>query len=111
MPKFSQRPIAVKSARNKAIPQEIIDQYAQYVEQLKRGNEGILEFGKNENMALGRRALIEAGIQAKKYLKVSKVRGMDNTLKFIQISKREWEEWQRRSRARSEKIRKARQQG
>jgi len=108
MPKFKQQKIEVKVAKPKGIPQETIDEYKAFIEQLEKGNEGLLEFGKKEKIAVGRKALVEAGIQLKKYVKVQKVRGVDNTLKFIQITKKEFDEAKKKNKARGDKIKKAR---
>ena len=104
MPKFTQESL-YKKAVPKALPQEVIDEYKQYIEQLEKGNAGIVEFGKDENVAVGRKALQEAGIQSKKYVKVQKVRGEDNKLKFWLITKKEYDEAQARAKARGEKLR------
>jgi len=104
MPKFTQESLD-KKAVPKALPQEVIDEYKQYIEQLEKGNAGIVEFGKDENVAVGRKALQEAGIQGKKYVKVQKVRGGDNKLKFWLITKKEWDDAAAKAKARGEKIR------
>ena len=104
MPKFIQESLEKKAAP-KALPQEVIDEYKQYIEQLEKGNAGILEFGKDENMAVARKALQEAGVQSKKYVKVQKVRGEDNKLKFWLIAKKEYDEAAAKAKARGEKLR------
>ena len=104
MPKFTQESLD-KKAVPKALPQEVIDEYKQYIEQLEKGNAGIVESGKDENVAVGRKALQEAGIQGKKYVKVQKVRGEDNKLKFWLITKKEWDDAAAKANARGEKIR------
>jgi len=106
MPKFSQAPIEVKKpGRPKGIPQEIIDEYKPFIEQLEKGNAGSLEFGKNENITQGRKALVEAGIQLKKYIKVRKPRGQDNILTFQQITKKEFDEAKKKAEVRGAKLR------
>ena len=109
MPKFEQRVIEIKTPTAKALPQELVDEYVGYIEKLEKGNEGLLEFIEGENVAVGRKALLAAGVQSKKYVKVSKVRGVDNVLKFVQMSKKEWDEKQAQNMERGKKIRKARQ--
>jgi len=105
MPKFKQQPIEVKKpGRPKGIPQEVIDEYKPFIEQLEKGNEGTLEFGKNENITQGRKALVEAGIQLKKYVKVRKPRGADNILTFQQITKKEFDEAKKKAAARGAKL-------
>ena len=55
MPKFSQEPIEVKKpGRPAGIPQEVIDEYKGYIEQIEKGNRGILEFKNGENINQGR---------------------------------------------------------
>ena len=109
MPKFSQEKIAVKKkAPKKAIPDEMIEEYMGYIGQLEKGNEGTLEFGEGENISKGRKALVEAGVNAKKYVKVTKPRGVDNVLKFQLITKAEFDEAAKKSKERGDKIRAAR---
>jgi len=107
MPKFSQQKIEVKSAKPKGIPNEVIEQHMEYVKGLEKGNEGRLEFEEGENIAQARKALVEAGIHCKKFLKVRKPRGEKNILTFVQISKKEYDEAQAKAKARGEKVSKA----
>ena len=108
MPKFTQQKIEEKKpGKPKGIPQEVIDEYKPYIEQLEKGNEGTLEFTKSENITQGRKALIEAGIQLKKYLKVRKPRGADNILNFQIITKKEFDEAKKKAAARGAKVAKA----
>lgn len=104
MPKFTQEPIQ-KAVKAKGIPQDVIDGYKKFVEGLEKGNVGKLEFGEDEDIKLGRKALLEAGIQLKKYARVMKVRGSDNVLRFVRITKQEFDEARKRVEARAEKIR------
>ena len=104
MPKFSQEPIT-KAVKVSGIPQETVDGYKKFIEQLEKGNVGKLEFDKGEDIALGRRALQEASIQLKKYVKARKVRGSDNVLAFERISKREFDEARKQVEARVAKMR------
>ena len=99
MPKFSQEKIPLKQPKQRGIPQEVIDEYKPFIEQLEKGNEGTLEFGKDENIAQGRKALVEAGVQLKKYVKVQKPRGKDNILKFRQITRKEFNEAKAKAKA------------
>ncbi len=104
MPKFAQEPLE-KKVKVKGVPPEAVEEYKKYIEGLEKGNAGLLEFGKDENMALGRRALQEAGIALKKYVRVQKVRGEDNKLRFYQITKKEYDEALAMAKARGEKLR------
>ena len=104
MPKFKQEPIPTKQPRQKGIPQEVIDEYKPFIEGLEKGNVGTLEFGKNEKIAQGRKALVEAGIQLKKYVKVRKPRGADNILNFQLTTKREFDEAAAKAKARGAKL-------
>lgn len=109
MPKFSQVKMEEKKpGRPKDIPTEVIEQYMEYVGLLEKGNEGKLEFAEGENIAQARKALVEAGVHSKKYVKVRKPRGEDNVLTFQLISKKEFDEAQEKAKARGEKVRKAR---
>ena len=110
MPKFTQSKIEEKKpGKPKGIPTEVIEQYMKFVDQLEKGNEGQLEFAEGENIVQARKALVEAGIHCKKYLKVRKPRGADNILTFVLISKKEYEEAQAKAKARGEKVSKAAQ--
>ena len=104
MPKFTQQPIPVKTARQKGIPQEVVDEYKLFIEQLEKGNVGTLEFGKNDNINQGRKALVEAGVQSKKYVKVRKPRGADNILAFERITKKEFDDAKAKAAARGAKL-------
>ena len=104
MPKFTQEPIQ-KAVKVKGIPQEVVDGYKKFVDGLENGNVGKLEFDKDEAIALGRKALLEAAIQSKKYVKARKVRGADNVLMFERITRQEFVEAQKRVEARAEKMR------
>ena len=109
MPKFSQEKIAVKEkVAKKAIPDEMIEEYMGYIGQLEKGNLGTLEFGPDEKMAKARKALVEAGVHSKKYVKVTKPRGISNVLKFQLITKAEFDEAAKKSKERGDKIRAAR---
>lgn len=109
MPKFSQAIIEVKKpGKPKGIPTEVIEQYMEYIGALERANEGKLEFDEGENIAQARKALVEAGIHCKKYVKVRKPRGEDKILTFQLITKKEFDEAQAKAKARGEKVRQAR---
>ena len=111
MPKFSQQTIEEKkqAGRKPAITNEMIEEYIEFVKALKKGNEGRLEFGEGENINKGRKALIEAGVHCRNYVKVRKSRGEDNVLTFVQITKQEFQEAQAKAKARGEKVRAAAQ--
>jgi len=102
MPKFRQIPIAEQKTRRKVVPPEIVEEYKAYVQQLEKGNIGILEFSKTENVDLARKALLEAGVELKKYVRVRRKRG-ENALQFQQVTRREWLAQYRRRRGRSNK--------
>ncbi len=102
MPKFRQIPVAEQKTRRKGVAPEIVAEYKTYVQQLEKGNIGILEFSKNENVELARKALLEAGVELKKYVKVRRKRG-ENALQFQQVTQREWMARYRRRRRSSGK--------
>ena len=93
----------------RAISPEILEEYKGYVSSLdkEKGLKGYgeLEFDKGEDIKLGRRALTEAGIQLGKHVKVTKVRGSDNTLRYTRISKQEFDAAKASAEARAEKMR------
>ena len=91
MPVFRQQRVEKKEPGKPAgIPQEVIDEYKSYIDQLEKGSQGILTFNQGENIALARRALQQAGEESKKYVKVRKPRGEANVLQFQRITKTEW---------------------
>ena len=107
MPRFKQIPADQQQSTRGAVPQELVDEYKQYVEQLEKGNVGLLEFNKTENIDQARKALEEAAEQLRKYVKIRRKRG-ENALQFQQITQREWQDKKRRSKERASKIRQAR---
>ena len=105
MPKFSQEPIEVKKpGRPAGIPQEVIDEYKGYIEQIEKGNRGILEFKNGENINQGRKALIQAGEESKNYVKVRKPRGAENVLQFEKITRKEYVAAKQNAAARGAKL-------
>lgn len=88
MPVFSQHPKEVKKVGRKGIAQEVVDEYKPYVQELEKGSIGRLEFKKDENINLARKALKEAGIQLKKQVKIRKPRGEDNILLFERATRK-----------------------
>ena len=104
MPVFSQRPIQVAIRKAREIPAEMIEESKKHIETLGKSNEGVLEFGKGEDIRLGRRALVEASLALKRYVVVRRERGSDNKLVFRRISKKEFDEAQARIKARVEKL-------
>ena len=110
MPIFKVQPKETKEkkVRKKAgIPQEVIDEYKGYIEQLGKNTVGILEFKKGENITLGRKALQQAGEESKKYVKVRKPRGSTNTLQVERITRKEWADAKKMALARGAKLKKA----
>jgi hypothetical protein len=103
MPIFTQFP--AKDASKRAVPQETIDEYKKFIEDLKEGNVGQLEFPEGEDTKLGKRALQEAGNQLGMHIKVSSARGQKNIVRFKRLSQEEFEEAQRKAKARGEKMR------
>lgn len=78
-PVFKQVKIEKKPAgRPKGIPQEIVDSFKPYVDQLEKGNQGILEFKKDEPVSKARKALIQAATELKAYIKVRRQRSTPN---------------------------------
>ena len=87
MPQFKVIAKEVKKAgRKSAISQELIDSYKPYIEKLSRKEVGVLEFGKNEKINIGRKALLAAAEELKKFIKVRKPRGTGNVLQFERIT-------------------------
>ena len=87
MPQFKVIAKEVKKAgRKSALSQELIDSYKPYIEKLSRKEVGVLEFGKNEKISIGRKALLAAAEELKKYIKVRRPRGATNVLQFERIT-------------------------
>ena len=108
MPKFSQEPIEVKKpGRPAGIPQEVIDEYKGYIEQIEKGNRGTLEFKNDENINQARKALVQAGEESKNYVKVRKPRGAENVLQFERITRKEYVAAKQSAAARGAKLKKA----
>lgn len=88
MPVFSQQPKETKKPGRPGIPQEIVDEYKQYVQELEKGSIGRLEFKQDEDITQARKALKEAGIQLKKQVKIRKPRGEDGVLLFERAARK-----------------------
>ena len=104
MPKFTKQKKEKKQPRG-VIPQEVIDEYKGFIEQTDKEDVGTLEFEEGEDIKLGRKALVEAGVQSRKYVKVRKPRGAENSLLFERITKKEFDEAKDKAEARAEKLR------
>ena len=110
MPIFRVEPKKTKEKKERkkaAIPQEVIDEYKGYIEQLGKNTVGILEFKKDENINLGRKALQQAGEESKKYVKVRKPRGSANVLQVERITRKEWADAKSKAQERGAKLKKA----
>ena len=109
MPIFKLQPKETKEKkiRKKAgIPQAVIDEYKGYIEQLNKNTVGVVEFKKDENITLGRKALNQAGEESKKYVKVRKLRGSTNALQVERITRKEWADAKSKAQARGAKLKK-----
>ena len=106
MPIFKIIPKEKKVAKKAGIPQEVIDEYKGYIEQLDTKSTGVLEFKKDENITLGRKALNQAGEESKKYVKVRKPRGEENVLQVERITRKEWADAKSKAQARGAKLKK-----
>ena len=65
-----------------------------------------MEFKKDENIALGRKALNQAGEESKKYVKVRRARGSANVLQVERITRKEWAKAKSKALARGAKLKK-----
>jgi hypothetical protein len=105
MPVFKQEKIEVKKpGRPGGIPQEMVDEYKEYITQLAKGNRGTLEFKKDENVNQARKALLQAGVELKRYVRARKPRGGANVLHFERISAKEWGAARKSAKARGAKM-------
>ena len=103
MPKFRQIAIAEQKAKQSGVSRQIVDEYKKYVEELKKGNIGILEFTKTENIDLARKALDQAAEELGKHLRIRRKRG-ENALQFQLLTRKEWMEKKRKERARASRA-------
>ena len=105
MPVFTQQKKEVKKpGRPAGIPQDIVDEHKEYIGKLGKGSIGVLAFKKDENINQSRKALQQAGVELKKYVKVRKPRGSANVLQFERITAKEWTAAQKAAKARGEKL-------
>lgn len=87
-----------------SVPQEIVDQYKEYIKQADEGSDNLLEFGPKEDVIQGKKALKIAADQLDKKLRIAKARGRDNVLRFQFLSDEEFMERKRRAKERVAKI-------
>jgi hypothetical protein len=105
MPIFTKLPKVISKRKIQRISPEMIDAYKQYIEDLEENESATLKFEEGENIKLGRRALQQAALALEKPIKVMKVRGSQDTLRFERISQEEYEALQQSFKARAVKIR------
>ena len=87
MPKFKTVSKEItKAGRIEFLYPELVDTYKPFIAKTKGSQIGILEFGKDEDIAIGRKVLIEAARQMRKYIKVRKPRNAGNILQFERIT-------------------------
>lgn len=82
----------------------MVDEYKEYIGKLEKGNIGTLEFKKGENVNLARRALKQASVELKKYVRIRKPRGAANTLQLEHITKAQWAAAQKVAKERGAKL-------
>ena len=105
MPVFTQQKKEVKKpGRPAVIPQDVVDEHKEYIEKLEKGSTGTLAFKKDENINQSRKALQQAGVELKKYVRVRKPRGAANVLQFERITAKEWAAAQKVAKVRGEKL-------
>ena len=98
------RPIEEKKPGRPAIDPKALEDCKRVIKGLERGVELLLKFKDPKQISLGRRALQEAGIQEKIWLKVRKERGSDNILVAQRITKQEYDEAAKMAAARGAKL-------
>jgi len=107
MPKFTTRPKEEKKKKAAAgtVAQETIDKYKPFIEELDKNSIGRLELQKDDEKPITvRKALIAAGEQAKKYVKIRKPRGVQNILEMELISRKEYIGAKKAAKERGKKI-------
>ena len=98
------RPIQVKKPGKPSVDPQAVEDCRKVIKGLERGVELLLKFKDPKQLSLGRRALQEAGLQEKIWLKVRKDRGSDDILVAQRISKGEFDEAQKKAKARGAKL-------
>jgi hypothetical protein len=86
------------------VPQDIVDQYKELIQQGDEASDNLLEFGPKEDVRLGKKALKLAADQLGRKLRIMKARGADNVVRFTFLSDEEDAERQRKALARGAKI-------
>ena len=100
-----ERSIEKEKKPAKQIDPEVIELFQKEIDKLKKGsNEIILRFTDKKDMTLARNALNQAGIQSKKYVRVRKERGTENSLVMQRISKQELDAADKKAKARGAKL-------
>ncbi len=107
MPLFEKVPIEEGKATAKGVDPALVEQYTQYINQLGKTELGRLVFGEDEDIRLGRRALLEAAEQSRQYLTVRRKRG-ENVLEFHRITKQEFDDKKRKNKERGDKVKASR---
>ena len=98
------RPIQQKKRGKPTIDPKALEDCKKVIKGLERGIELLLKFKDPNQISLGRRALQEAGIQEKIWLKVRKERGSDAILVVQRITKQEYDEAAKMAAARGAKL-------
>lgn len=86
------------------VPQQLVDQYRELIEQADETMDNLLEFDPIEDIREGKKALCIAAAQLSKKLHIAKVRGVANVLRFRFLSDAEYAEQERRAKERGAKI-------
>lgn len=90
----------------KAIPEDVIQQFKERLEPLEKGKEGVFKLQDKKELVLARRTIQEAALQLKRFwVKVRKERGTGSVLLVQRVSKREYDEAQKKAAARGAKLR------
>ena len=103
MPKFSKEKKPEKTQKS-STSQALVEEYKAYVGEIGTGEIGRLVFAADENMVGGRKALVEAGVQLRRWVKVRKPRDADNVLLVERITKREFDAAKAKAAARGAKL-------
>ena len=101
---IERRPIQEKKPGKSSIDPQAVEDCRKVVKGLERGVELLFKLKDPKQLSLGRKALQEAGLQEKIWLKVRKERGSDSILVVQRITKQEFDETARKAKERGAKL-------
>ena len=106
VPIFTSKPKETKKEGSAAgVAQETIEKYRPFIEELDKNHIGRLELEKDyESLMTVRKALLAAGEQVRRYVKVRKARGEPNVLELERLTRKEYMEGRKATQQTAERI-------